>query len=223
MMAKSDTRTSEFFDSYAHKFDAIYGTQNTFLNRLINKLFRKSMRLRYERTLQGCSPIQGKRVIDIGCGSGHYGIALATAGAGYVLGLDFAKTMIDIAKYRAKAAGVDDRCHFEYADFFARPIQETFDYAIVMGFMDYMQEPERIIEKVLSVTTHKAFFSFPIDSGFLAWQRKLRYTKRCDLFLYNQGDLQRLFGRLTQKRIEYVKISRDYFVTVHIDREENHA
>lgn len=216
-MPSSDTRTSEFFDSYAHEFDAIYGTQNTFLNRLINKLFRKSMKLRYEKTLQGCSPIQDKRVIDIGCGSGHYSIALASAGASYVIGLDFAKTMIDIANHRAKAAGVDDRCHFEYADFFARPIPETFDYAIVMGFMDYMQEPERVIEKVLSITTSKAFFSFPAAGGFLAWQRKLRYKQRCDLFLYDEEKLHRLFDRLTRERVDYEKLSRDYFVTVHLN------
>jgi 2-polyprenyl-3-methyl-5-hydroxy-6-metoxy-1,4-benzoquinol methylase len=214
-MTGSDTRTSIFFDSYAHEFDAIYGTQNTFFNRLINQLFRQSMKLRYEKTLQGCSPIEGKSVLDIGCGSGHYSIALALAGAGYVLGLDFAKTMIDIASQRAQVTGVAERCHFEYADFFAHSITQPFDYTIVMGFMDYMQEPERVISKVMKITRSKAFFSFPAAGSFLAWQRKLRYKQRCDLFLYDYEKLHRLFEQLNQVRVDYVKLARDYFVTVH--------
>lgn len=60
-------KTSEFFNSYAHDFNAIYGN-NTFLNKLINKYFKKSMKLRYLKTIEGCHPLHGKRVIDIGCG-----------------------------------------------------------------------------------------------------------------------------------------------------------
>lgn len=214
-MTDTDTRTSKFFNSYAHEFDAIYGTQNTLLNRLINKLFRQSMKLRYEKTLQGCLPIEGKSVLDIGCGPGHYSIALALAGAGYVLGLDFAKTMIDIATQRAQVARVAEHCHFEYADFFAHSITQSFDYTIVMGFMDYMQEPEKVISKVMKITTSKAFFSFPAAGSFLAWQRKLRYKQRCDLFLYDYEKLHRLFEQLNQVRVDYVKLARDYFVTVY--------
>jgi hypothetical protein len=63
-------RTAEFFDAYARDFSAIYGNENTLVNSVVNKLFRKSMMLRYERTLAGCAPIAGKTVIDIGCGRG---------------------------------------------------------------------------------------------------------------------------------------------------------
>ena len=83
-------RTAEFFDAYARDFNAIYGNENTLVNAVVNKLFRKSMVVRYERTLAGCSPIEGKTVIDIGCGPGHYGVALAARGAARVLGVDFA-------------------------------------------------------------------------------------------------------------------------------------
>ena len=212
----STSRTSQFFDSYAHDFNAIYGNSNTFLNRLINRHLRSSMRMRYEKTIQGCSPIEGKSVLDIGCGPGHYSVALANYGAGRVLGLDFADEMIAIANQQARSAGVGNRCHFARRDFLADSIDGKFDYTIAMGFMDYMPDPGKTIEKVLSVTSLKAFFSFPADGGILAWQRKLRYRNRCPLYLYSLPQLHQLFSMARTEQVRYEQIARDYFVTVTI-------
>ena len=55
-MSASANRTSEFFHLYAHDFNAIYGNSNTFVNRWINRYLRASMRMRYEKTIAGCSP-----------------------------------------------------------------------------------------------------------------------------------------------------------------------
>ena len=214
MPAAAD-RTSNFFQAYARDFDAIYGTRNTWLNRLINKCCRRSMKLRYERTLEGCTPIAGKRVLDVGCGPGHYAVALARRGAGYVLGLDFAPGMLELARARAQQAGVADRCRFELADFLAYPLSETFDYAVVMGFMDYVREPGAVIAKVLGATSDRAFFSFPAAGGILAWQRRRRYRQRCELFLYSEKDLEKLFGEM-RARCEVKRLARDYFVTVYL-------
>ncbi|NIM20624.1 MAG: methyltransferase domain-containing protein [Candidatus Latescibacteria bacterium] len=216
-MPKRDV--SDFFDSYASDFNAIYGNRNTLLNNLINKLFRKSMRVRYIRTIEGCEPIEGRSVIDIGCGPGHYGVALAKKGAARVCGIDFAESMIDLAKSRAVRSGVADRCSFFLGDFWDYPAEEKFDYAIVMGFMDYIEDPRELIERVLSLTSHKAFFSFPSASGFLAWQRRLRYRKRCDLFMYDLGQLYDLFEGTGYQKIHLEKINRDYFVTVSMAKE----
>ena len=84
-------RTQTFFHQYANHFDAIYGNQNGFVDSVINRLFRKSMKLRYEKTIEGCNPIANKSVLDIGCGPGHYSITLAQRGASRVVGIDFAE------------------------------------------------------------------------------------------------------------------------------------
>lgn len=207
-------KTSEFFNSYAHDFNAIYGNNNTFLNKLINKYFRKSMKVRYLKTIEGCHPLHGKKVIDIGCGPGYYCTTLAKRGANLVLGIDFSQRMIELATQNAQRSGVIDRCEFICGDFMAYDPEHQFDYSIVMGFMEYTEEPKKVIEKVLSITKSKAFFSFPVDGGMLAWQRKLRYKKKCDLLMYNIEQLDNLFKGINFKQIAILKVSRDFFVTV---------
>ena len=207
---------AEFFDSYSDQFNAIYGNKNSLFNGSVNRFFRKSMRLRFEYTLRGCQPIEGKSVVDIGCGPGHYAVRLAKMGAGSTLGLDFAPGMIEIANENAARASVESRCQFVYGDFLSYPFDRMFDYALVMGFMDYVEQPAKVIEKVLAVTKGKAFFSFPADGGILAWQRRQRYKNRCKLFLYTAEELRRMFAETECRGFEIQKISRDFFVTVSV-------
>jgi 2-polyprenyl-3-methyl-5-hydroxy-6-metoxy-1,4-benzoquinol methylase len=171
------------------------------------------MLIRYEKTLAGCQPVEGRTVIDIGCGPGHYSIALARAGAEKVLGLDFAAGMLKIASERAEAQGVGQRCSFVLADFLTHAIPERFDYAIVMGFMDYVRDPRPVIDRVLSIIRRRAFFSFPKAGGPLAWQRQLRYRNRCDLFLYRHDEIASLLSR-TGAAFSIEPIGRDFFVTL---------
>jgi SAM-dependent methyltransferase len=213
------TRTSQFFDRYAIDFDSIYGNDNHGFEGIINRLFRRAMVVRYTRTIQRCQPIEGCTVIDIGCGPGHYSIALARAGAERVLGLDFAPGMLKIAKEHAEALGVTQRCSFVLGDFLTYPIPEHFDYAILMGFMDYVRDPLPVIERVLTIVRRRAFISFPKDGGLLAWQRKLRYRKRCDLFLYREQQIHSLLSR-TGASFSIDPNGRDFFVTIEPKRSQ---
>ena len=212
----STDRTQSFFHQYAHDFDAIYSNRNGLVNGLVNRVFRKSMKLRYLKSIEGCQPIEGKSVLDVGCGPGHYSITLAQRGAARVVGLDFAEGMLQIAADHARQAGVGERCTFLTGDFLSYSPPEPFDYVIVMGFMDYMANPRRVVQKVLSLTRSKAFFSFPVSGGILGWQRKMRYRSRCDLFLYSRRELEDLFSSFpgVQARIE--PAARDFFVTASV-------
>lgn len=215
-MNMSNDRTSQFFDRYARDFSAIYGNKDTLVNSVVNQVFRRSMRLRYEKTIAGCFPIEGKTVLDIGCGPGHYSVELARRGAAKVHGVDFAEGMIDLSKRHAKDAGVEGRTQFELKDFFAFPEGTKYDYTIVMGFMDYMADPRKVVEKVISLTASRAFFSFPVDGGLLAWQRKLRYKSRCELFMYDEAAVRRVVAGLNYRAIRIEEAARDYFVTIDV-------
>jgi SAM-dependent methyltransferase len=101
--------TQDFFDSYAYDFDALYGAPQNILSSVINPLFRKSMKLRFEKTIEYSAPVDGKSILDIGCGPGHYAIALSKSGAKNVVGIDFAPEMIKIAKEKSQMAGNDSK------------------------------------------------------------------------------------------------------------------
>jgi len=207
------SRVSQFFDGYAHDFDAIYGNRNGLFNSVINKLFRRTMERRYRKTLEGCWPIASRSVLDIGCGPGHYSVALAKKGAAEVLGIDFADGMLQVARERAAREGVTT-CRFEKRDFLNFNFERNFDYTIVMGFMDYASQPAEVIRKTLSLTALRAFFSFPLDRGILAWQRKLRYKSRCELYMYTKDQIMGLFANYDNAHLSTESLGRDLFVTV---------
>lgn len=209
------SETKQFFDKYAYDFDSLYGVPNNRLNVIINPLFRKSMRLRFEKSLSYAYPIEDKTVLDIGCGPGHYAIALAKAGAKKIIGLDFAPEMIKLAKEKAQQQGLEEKCEFLVADIFDYQPEETFNYSILMGFMDYIDDPERLINKVQTLTQDKILFSFPRDGGLLAAQRKLRYRKRCPLYMYKERQLIDLFSSF-KRDFNIEKISRDFFVSMNL-------
>ena len=91
------------------------------------------------------------------------------------------------------------------------------DYVIVMGFMDYMPDPEKVVAKrVLSLTLgEKRSFFFP-GRGWHSpgWQRKIRYQKRCKiLFLGTPGAppetyLRQLSGSYSQDRTHQPRLLR---------------
>jgi len=210
---KDWSRTSDFFSGYAHDFDAIYGGSGPF-NRIISAIFRRSMRRRYENTLLACTPGEGKTALDIGCGPGHYSVALAQRGLKKVVGIDFAPEMIRLARLRADSAGVSARCEFIEADFENLEFDLSFDFVICMGVLDYIGEPLTFVQKTIALAGRRALFSLPRAEGFLAWQRKMRYKSKCDLFLYSYAEVQRLFNWFSDKKVTIEKINRDYFVIV---------
>lgn len=206
-------QVARFFDGYARDFDAIYGTSRGIGSAVVNSLFRRSMLIRFDKTVYDeCLRIEGREVLDVGCGPGHYSVALVERGAKFAHGIDFAPAMIDISVQRAKSAGVASKCSFEVRDFLTFPETRKYDYVILMGFMDYIENPAPVIAKARAIATHKALFSFPKAGGFLAWQRRLRYKARCPLYLYSEKRLQELFAG-TSSKIE--SAARDFYVVAY--------
>lgn len=215
MTRKSKTEqgriTAGFFDAYADDFDSIYGSGKNLLHRLINRFLRKSIRRRFELTLEACADIKGKKVLDVGCGPGHYAISLALMGAEEVLGIDFAKGMIKLAEEKAAQKRVTKVCRFEVRDFFSIS-DKSYDYVILMGFMDYIEDAEACVQHAMQLCKGKAFFSFPSSGGFLAWQRQMRYRFKCPLYLYGYKDIVRIFSSFPGLRFRIRSLGRDFWV-----------
>lgn len=209
----SANAVADYFDRQAKRFPMINRGGAHCGRRLVDSLFRRSLKLRFERTLSECDPISGRRVLDVGCGPGSYSIALARRGAERVAGIDVSSRMIELAAQHAAAAGVGEKCIFQVADLREFDANEPFDYVIVMGVMDYVQDAAGFITKVLSLTRGKALFSFPKRGGILSWQRRLRYRWKCPIFLCAREELIGLFKSTMCSSPRIERLARDWFVT----------
>jgi demethylmenaquinone methyltransferase/2-methoxy-6-polyprenyl-1,4-benzoquinol methylase len=70
------------------------------LNHLLSGNVDKRWRRLVARTLRP-SLVEGARVLDVACGTGDLALALASAGEGVVVGLDFCRPMLEIARRKA--------------------------------------------------------------------------------------------------------------------------
>ncbi len=80
-----------------------YGTGP--FQRLINKWFRQTMLIRFQKTIVACNPLEGKTILDVGCGPGIYSITLAKGSPNFVYGIDFAPSMVEMADKRQRKQG----------------------------------------------------------------------------------------------------------------------
>lgn len=210
----------EFFDNYATRYEAISDTRGRLFPHLINRIFRNSMQTRFAKTISGCQPIKGKTVLDVGCGSGRYSTVLAELGASRVVGVDFSEKMLKLAKDRAKRLGVADSCEFILSDLWRFRPEEMFDYSVVMGVMDYVDKAQEFVRHVFALTRGTAFFSFPLGKGLLAWLRRLRYRRRCELYLYTEHQLRGLLNQIAPGSYSMERIQRDFFVVITRNRRD---
>ncbi|MCP5052488.1 MAG: class I SAM-dependent methyltransferase, partial [bacterium] len=185
-----DTKDVEVHFSKSYKtFDSFYDEKKGIFSRLIDGIFRRSMRMRFERVIEGIAPAENKTVLDVGCGAGRYSIALALGGITKSLAVDFAENMIVEARLRARRLNVQHICQFEQADFMHKPIDNTFDHSFAMGVLDYIPEPVPFIKKMIRLTTKSVMISFPSAGGMVQWGRKHYFykIKKCPVFFYSEA------------------------------------
>lgn len=212
---ESQKNKQAFWNSYSERFNAIYGTKNTPVNLVINKLFRRSMKLRFIETIKRI-PSNASSVLDIGCGPGHFSIEVAKNMITKVHGIDFSKDMIDLAIINSKKVDLKNNLDFTVCDFNDLKSETKYEYTIMMGFIEYFDNPYDIVKKAIDISSKKVFISFPKSGGLLAWQRQIRYKKRCYLKLYSQKEIDNLMSRFTISSYTIESAARDYFVTINI-------
>jgi ubiquinone/menaquinone biosynthesis C-methylase UbiE len=119
-----------------------------------------------------------RRVLDVGCGTGNYALALAELGC-EVVGIDFAGRMLARAKAKARQSPAG-RVTFEPADF-ARGLPfpaHSFDGVIGVAVLQCAADPQQFLREIHRVlTTGGLFLLVAIDSSQRpAAKKKLRTT-----------------------------------------------
>ena len=208
-----------FFDRYAADFDHIYDdTGKGPLGRFVDTHLRSEMRNRFIGTFEALRPLDGRSLLDAGCGAGRYAIPAARAGA-TVLGLDFSEVMLELAERRAAADGVGGACRFVRGDLLTHPLPEKgFDYAIAIGFFDYQRDPEAALKALARVARHRIYVSLPKRWHVLTPQRWARYRLfRCFVRFYSRRDVERLAAIVKPRRSTILDIGREYNLVLDLD------
>jgi SAM-dependent methyltransferase len=172
-----EVQVAKFWNDIAHDFDAIYSGKNkSAFSRTLDKIFRADIYGRFEWVMEKAGDLRGKRVCDIGCGSGRFVVEFAKRGAAQVVGVDVAPEMLKLAKELAEKEGVADRCTFVLADVEDWKTTETFDVVIALGLWDYVADPSSRLAVIRKLTRDKFLSAWP---RFWTWRmpvRKLRLS-----------------------------------------------
>jgi ubiquinone/menaquinone biosynthesis C-methylase UbiE len=202
-----ENKVKNYFEDIAQEFDNIYDNEGTLITKITNKLFRKSLYERIPISLEECGDIKDKTIIDIGCGSGRLCYLLAKENASKVVGVDYSQQMIDIAKEFVKKKDLEEKIQFECVDFFVKyETKEKFDISIALGVFDYLQNPEKFLDKMKMVTKEKIIVSYPAKYAFQAPIRKVwLYSRKCPVFFYTEPQLQRIYENAGLKEIKIMK------------------
>jgi len=202
-----DDKVGTYFDKAATTFDTFYDHKRSAFMQWVDSKFRSDVFERYRLTFEALEPLNNKSVLDVGCGSGPYVVEAARRGSKRAVGFDMAQNMIDLGRQRATATGVADKCEFLLGTFPEDSPQETFDYAIVMGVMDYISDPFAFLSTLAQLVRVRAVLSFPSKHWFRTPFRKIRYwLKRCPVYFYEPSQIEELLKAAGFSKINIEKV-----------------
>ena len=105
-------------------------------------------------------PLQGKTVLDLGCGYGWHSQYAANQGALTVLGIDSSERMINEAKSRNAAENITYRvCRLEKYEY----PESTYDFIISNLVLHYIANLDSIFEKVFQTLKSGGIFLFNME------------------------------------------------------------
>ena len=185
-----------FFDGFADKFDTIYdGKRNALMQYLDNK-FRSDIFLRYRMTFDMLGDLNGKTLLDVGCGSGPYITQALTQGASLICGIDAAPNMLSLARERVSLLNSSGKVVFIEGYFPGNKPLEIYDYAVVMGVMDYISEPVTFLRELFKAISVSAILSFPSFHWFRSPVRKIRYQiRKCPVYFYTPESISSIMNK----------------------------
>ena len=100
------------------------------------------VRLEY---VERSGPLQGRAVVDVGCGGGLLAEAMARRGA-RVVGIDLADDLLRVAQLHALEAGITLQYRHESAEAHAAAHAGQYDVVTCMEMLEHVPDPAAIVE-----------------------------------------------------------------------------
>ena len=108
--------------------------------------------------LEALSPVDGRRILEVACGTGRFTTALAARGAD-IVGVDISEAMLEQGRVKARAAGVEESVEFMQADAGGLPFPDDhFDSVFAMRFFHLAPDPEGFMSELRRVASEQVFF-----------------------------------------------------------------
>ncbi|PIT93580.1 hypothetical protein COU00_03635 [Candidatus Falkowbacteria bacterium CG10_big_fil_rev_8_21_14_0_10_43_11] len=132
--------------------------------------FRKPLVFRAELCLKLLAPfINGKTILELGCGSGFFAFELSQRGAAKkIIGIDISPNAVKRAKEINAQRSVPAVCDFLEADASALATLPAADITIGLGFLDYLTQAE--IKLIFEKNKSKYFLFTFSEKKFSLWR-----------------------------------------------------
>ncbi len=131
---------------------------------------------------------QGKRVVELGSGTGEYALWYAANGAGEVVGVDLSDGSLALARQRQQEAGLDN-IEFRKADILDCPLPDDyFDYAYSVGVLHHTGDAFRGFEHLVRITKPGGIV---IVSLYSAYSRRMLRNKQLICRMLGGDDLDK--------------------------------
>ncbi len=119
--------------------------------------------------------IEGKKAIDIGCGSGRYTFALRKLGCKHVTGVDYGDRGLEVAKKIIKQSGIDN-IDFEKANILDLPFENAaFDFVFCHGVLHHTEDMEKGLSEMIRVAAPGAtIWLYIYGDGGIFWHARKR-------------------------------------------------
>ena len=147
-----------FGEGIARSYEAWFSTPK---GRLVDALEKKVI-----AELCGIRP--GQKVLEIGCGTGHFSAYFKELGA-EVAGLDTSPEMLRRAKDRHSGLEID----FSRGDAYRLPFADnSFDLVAMITTLEFMSSPKKAMEEAFRVSKGRVFLGILNRNSLLALKRK---------------------------------------------------
>lgn len=121
--------------------------------------------------------IEGKRILDVGCGNGDFSNYLSVNHNADVTAVDFSTESIKFANQKKEKFGANTSC-FSVADAQALPFKnESFDFVISCECLEHVPDPQKMIDELYRVVKEKGMVILTTENYSNAYAYYIAFLK----------------------------------------------
>jgi SAM-dependent methyltransferase len=138
-------------------------------------------------TLSLIGNIKGKKILDMGCGTGIYAKLLTEKGA-IVKGFDISKEMLEIAKIE------NPNLDLKLGSAYQIPFKEKFDIVLASLVVHYLKDWDKMFDEIKRVLNPGGIFIFSTGNPVAEARKKIKIGKKKISVLGNYFNEGKIYG-----------------------------